>query len=251
MTEWAWEPDDFAALWLGDANDRIPELLRFTSRFAYRNEFEAHRATVRERYDSDEFEQIQLALHTLNTSVMKIEILGGTTKYKGSDGTQRVYRIVGARNLYHAAVLYQFTQGDTDGRIRLRLCRPESLAAALAAPIPQRDPGTSAPITVHPADLRDGQNGLTRNTPRERYLDLVNGPVDGGGSASLLVGAFHADVRPSNVVQWYDLPDGRYAETRAEQITVRPLHTRDLVTRFDSWIERALQRLREDELDSW
>ncbi|MBF4999773.1 ESX secretion-associated protein EspG [Nocardia sp. BSTN01] len=247
MTEWTWEPDDFAALWLGDANDRIPGLLRFTSRFAFRDEFEAHRSTVRQRYGVDEFERIQLALHTLNTSDMRIEIFGGTTKYKGSDGTQRVYRIIGARNLYHAAVLHQFTQGDVDGRIRLRLCRTDTFTAQLAATIPPCEPGTKAPITVHPADLRDGRNGLTRNTPRERYLTMINGPVGGGGSATLHVGAFNADVQPSNAVQWYDIPDGRYIETRGEHITVRPVDAGDLGVRFNFWIDCALQRLREDE----
>ncbi|AHH21066.1 EspG family protein [Nocardia nova SH22a] len=251
MTEWSWEPDDFAALWLGDANDRFPGLLRFTSRFPTRDEFELHRTTVRERYSTDEFELIQVALHTLTTSDMRIEIMGGTTKYKGSDGRQRVYRIIGARNVDRAAVIHQLTQGDRDGLIRLRLCRPEDLPTRVAATIPPCAPGNAPPLTVHPADLRDGRNGLTRNTPRERYLTMIEGPVNGGGSATLHVGPFNSDVKPSNVVQWYDIPDGRYSEVRTEHITVRPASAQDLGTRFDAWIERALQRLREDESDTW
>ncbi|WP_433603710.1 hypothetical protein ACQPXH_04075 [Nocardia sp. CA-135953] len=51
----------------GPANDRFPNPLRFTSRFAHRDDFEAGRVTMRERYSRDEFEEIQLALQTLTT----------------------------------------------------------------------------------------------------------------------------------------------------------------------------------------
>ncbi|ATL67391.1 ESX secretion-associated protein EspG [Nocardia terpenica] len=251
MVEWIWETDDFAALWLSDANDRIPSLLRYTSRFAYRDDFAAHRVTVRQRYGDEEFEQIQLALHTLTNSDMRIEILGGTSRYKDSDGSQRVYRIIGARNLYHAAVLYQFTQGEIDGRIRLRLCRPEDLATRLSGIVPPRNPGAQPPITVHPSDLRDGRTGLTKNTAVERYQRLLNGPADGGGSAALHVGPFNTDPKPSNVVQWYDLADGRYIELRHEHITVRPVSARDIAARFTAWIDRALQREREEGDGVW
>lgn len=50
MAEWTWEPDDFAALWFNPANDRFPNPLRFTSRFTYRDDFDIHRVTMRERY---------------------------------------------------------------------------------------------------------------------------------------------------------------------------------------------------------
>jgi hypothetical protein len=251
MAEWIWEPDDFMALWLSDANDRFPDMLRLRSRFAFRDDYDAHRIAVRQRYSQDELEQIQLAIDTVTNCDMRIEILGGTNRYKGSDGSQRVYRMIGARNSFHAAVLYQFTQGETDGRIRLRPCRPENLAAQLAAAVPARDPGAQQPLTVHPADLRSGRPSVTGKSPHERYRRIVEGPIDGGGSAGLLVGRMNSSPPPSNVVQWYDLPDGRYLETRAEHITVRPAAAQDLAARFDGWIQHALQRLREDEYENW
>ncbi|MBO0856412.1 MAG: ESX secretion-associated protein EspG, partial [Nocardia sp.] len=127
MSEWSWEPDDFAALWYSDANDRIPNILRYTSRFEFVDEFEANRIAVRNRYDTDEFERIQLALHTLSASDMRIAVLGGTNRYKGSEGIQREYRIIGARTDHHAAILHQFTQAGREGLFRLRLCRSENL----------------------------------------------------------------------------------------------------------------------------
>ncbi|WP_024805463.1 ESX secretion-associated protein EspG [Nocardia sp. BMG51109] len=252
MTEWAWEPDDFAALWFSDANDRIPGLLRYTSRFAYRDDFERHGPTVRDRYGTDEFEQIQLTLHTLTASDMRIEIFGGTTRYREADGTTpRMYRIIGARTMYHAAVLHQFTQGDIDGRIKLRLCRPDDLAARLVATVPAREAGTEQPVTVHPADLRDNRRSATGTSAAERYRRLLDRPVDGNGSAQLLVGAFNADPAPANGVLWCDFEDGRYLQTRDEHVTVRPVGAQDLASRFDAWIDRAVQRMREDQYETW
>ncbi|MBF6174654.1 ESX secretion-associated protein EspG [Nocardia blacklockiae] len=251
MSEWVWEPDDFAVLWFSDANDRIPGLLRYTSRFALRDDFERHRSTVRARYDSDEFERIELALHTLTTSDMRIEIFGGTSRYQGSDGTVRMYRIIGARNMYHAAILHQFTQGEIDGRIRLQLCHPDTLASRTAAVVPAREPGTHPPLTVHPDDVRDGRRSSTGNSAAERYRRLLSGPADGNGSAELLVGPFNTDPQPSNEVQWCDLPDGRYLRTQGEHLTLRPATTQDLAAHFHAWFERAIALQREQEYEPW
>ncbi|QIS19549.1 DUF1644 domain-containing protein [Nocardia terpenica] len=80
---------------------------------------------------------------------------------------------------------------------------------------------------------------------------MLNGPADGGGSAALHVGPFNTDPKPSNVVQWYDLADGRYIELRHEHITVRPVSARDIAARFTAWIDRALQREREEGDGVW
>src|SRR6266702_2844009 len=183
-------------------------------------------------HSPDEYEQIQLAIHTLTNCNMRIEILGSTRKYKGSDGTQRAYRVVGAHTPGHAAVLFQQTQGDRDGRIRLRLCRTENLPAALLPTIPPRNPGTQQPLTLHPADLNDRRESLTGNAPHERYRRMLEGPIDGGGTAALIPGLLNADPPPWHQLQWYDLPDGRYAELRAPQITVRPATPQAFTTRF-------------------
>jgi len=251
MAEWAWEPDDFAALWFSDANDRIPGLLRFTSRFVYRDDFELHRPAVRGRYNADELEQIDLALHTLTTSDMRVEILGHTTKYQGSKGASREYRIIGARNLHHATVIYQLTEGERDGRIRVHSCRPEHLGARLVAVIPPRDPGAQPPITVHPKDIRDNRQSATASTPAERYRRLLARRIDGNGTAAFLQAPIHADPTPAHEVAWCDFDDGRYLQVRADHITIRPATPKDLSARFNAWFESARQRLREDEYDRW
>lgn len=169
MAEWTWEPDDFAALWFSPANDRFPNPLRFTSRFPYRDDFDAHRVTVRERYSRDELEEIQLALHTLTTSTMRVEIFGGTTQHKNPKGGIRVYRVVGARNDHRAMSLAQATFGDFIGPIRCRLFPVDHLTAQLSSALPPCKPGTQPPDTFHPDDLYGRPNGhlesISRNTP--------------------------------------------------------------------------------------
>ncbi len=250
MAEWAWDGDDFAALWFSDARDRIPNLLRYTSRFPYRSEVDRHRAQVARRYDLDETERIELAMHTLQTSDMRIEIFGSTTKYKGSTGSDRAYRIIGGRNTYHAAILYQTTEGETDGRIRLRMCRPGDLPAQLVATVFPCEPGSQQQITVHPNDIRNPRRSQTGNTPPERYQRLMS-TLHGAGSGQLRVGAFNTYPEPANMLQWFDAADGRYVEIRSENITLRPAAPQDLAARFGAWMDNILKRLREDEYERW
>ncbi|PXX60284.1 ESAT-6 protein secretion system EspG family protein [Nocardia tenerifensis] len=258
MAEWTWEPDDFAALWYSDAHDRIPSPLRYTSRFALRDEFAAHRRAVLDRYTADELEEIQLALHTLGTSELRIEILGGTSKHKNSTGPDdlREYRIIGARNAYHAVTLMQGGTATEHGPIRVRLFGPESLPARIVQSIPSCAPGGAAPATFHPDDLaprRDGHlEDATHQSPRERYQRLLGRPADGGGTAVLLTAPLHTHAQPSNVLQWHDITgDGRYTELRGSHITVRPTAPADLATQFTAWIDRARKRLEDAREDAW
>ncbi|MET7772926.1 ESX secretion-associated protein EspG [Nocardia sp. NPDC005366] len=256
MPEWTWDSEDFAALWYGEANDRFPRPLKYLSRFAVENDFQRHRELVRARYDTDELEQIMLAMHTLSESDMRIEILGGTRKHRDSTGDVKQYRIVGARNPFHAVVAFQAVRGEDNGPIRLRTCRPESLASQITKSIPPCSPGSRPPATFHPGDLRSSQGTYlrdnARNTPREQYRRLLGRPADGGGSAGLLVGPLHSRPDASNTVQWYDITDdGRYTEIHAQHITVRPTTPAELTATFTTWLADAVQRARELEDQHW
>nr|WP_198428280.1 ESX secretion-associated protein EspG [Nocardia bovistercoris] len=245
-----WEPDDFAALWYGHAHDRFPSPLRYTSRFTTRDEARAHRTAVRARYSAAELDEIRLATHTLGTSRVRVEILGGTCRHKRSTGRDdlREYRIIGARTDYHAVTLMQSGTEHEHGPIRLRLLRPEQLPTRVAAEIPSCAPGKAAPETFHPDDLDPPRDRYlrdnARNTPRERYRRLVARPADGGGTAVLLTGLPHAQSAPSEVMQWHDITDdGRYTELRGTHITVRPTTFADLGAHFTNWFDKAWQRL--------
>ncbi|MBF6436875.1 ESX secretion-associated protein EspG [Nocardia cyriacigeorgica] len=248
MSEWRWDPDDFAALWYSDAHDRFPRPLRYVSRFRFLGEVAAHREKVRTGYDGDELERIQLAFHTLAESDFRIEILGGTTKTKR--GREGEYRVVGASTTYQAATLSQTAIDGVDGPITCRLFRPEQLPNRLTAALPACAPGTHPAATFHLADLeqRSEQRSFAHRTPREEYQRLALRPADGGGNAGLLVGPLHARPDPWYAFQWFDLTgDGRYLEQRnREQLNVRPAAPQMFTEMFTNWIVRARKRLRED-----
>ncbi|QIS10350.1 ESX secretion-associated protein EspG [Nocardia arthritidis] len=258
MAEWSWDPDDFAALWFSDAYDRFPDPLQYTSRFEFRDGFAAHRKVVHARYSRDERYEIQAALDTLGRAELRIEIIGGTSKHKNSTGPGdvREYRIVGARTRFGAVVMSQYGADPDYGPIRVRTFSSESLPSRLAASLPACPPGSGKPLMLHPDDLRPRRDGymedVARNTPREQYQRLVNRPTDGGGTAVLLAGPFHANTKPWNVLTWRDISkDGRYTEQRAEHITVRPTTVPDLTATFTTWIDRAQSRLADKNKEPW
>ncbi|MGK8490371.1 ESX secretion-associated protein EspG [Nocardia asiatica] len=258
MAEWTWEPDDFAALWYGDAHDRIPGPLRYTSRFAFRDDFDAHRAAVWQRYSADELDEINAAFHTLGDSDLRIEILGGTCKHKNTTGPHdiREYRILGARDAYRAVVLSQAGNQREHGPIRVRMFPADQLPARLVNAIPPCAPGGEKPAMFHPHDLTSRRDTYlqdnARNTPREQYQRLLGRPVDGGGTAVLITAPLHTRTKPTKVLQWHDISDdGRYTEHRADHITVRPTTPTDLTTHFTTWIAQALDRLEATRSETW
>ena len=251
MAEWSWDPDDFAVLWYSEANDRFPHPLRYTSRLASNDEVAAHRAAVRGRYDVEEIERIELALHTLTASDLRIEI-GGESTVLGK-GKSREYRVLGARTDFHAVMLTQTAGEGVDGPVRCRLFPVDQLAGRVAAILPSVPPGNAAPDTFHVRDLQSNTVGATRNSPRERFERLTRGPFDGSAAAGLFAGYLHNRPDPWYTLGWFDAAgDGRYLQQQTrEHLTVRPVAAQDLTRHFDTWIERARQRLRADELDVW
>lgn len=242
MDEWSWEPDDFAALWYGNVKDWMPNLLRYTSRFRDNDQLTAHGVAVRRRLGTDKLETISYALHIVTKSLLRIEILGGTNQLDDSAGKETEYRIIGAHAPDCAAVLHQFTESTSDGRIHLRLCPLEELPARLTDIIPARDPGTKPLLSVHPDDLKANRPSVDGRAPHERYRRLRQGPIHGGGTAVLRTGAYNTNPPPHYGVHWYDLPDGRYLEYRTDYINIRPLATKDLTVRITGWIDRALNQ---------
>ncbi|WP_433758777.1 ESX secretion-associated protein EspG [Nocardia sp. CA-135398] len=185
---------------------------------------------VRERYGRDE--EIQLALHTLTTCAVRIEILGGTTRYEGS--SVQVYRVVGASTGDHAMSLAQTTFGDADGPIRCRLFPTDHLPAQLVESLPPCKPGTQPQATEDLSDRPDSDTSL------DRYRRLLHRPADGGGSALLYTGPVGKPDKPLAAIQWHDITNcGRYTELHDQYRTALPTTATDLVAHFTTWIARA------------
>ncbi|MEU4315595.1 ESX secretion-associated protein EspG [Nocardia sp. NPDC024068] len=257
MSEWTWEPDDFAALWYSDAYDRFPSPLRYTSRFAFNDEARAHRIAVRERYSPEERAVIQVALDTLGTSGLQIAIFGGTAAHKRSTGRGdiRNYRVVGARTENHAVTMSQAGSAADFGSIQVRLFRPEQLAARLVAALPGCAPGAAEPATFHPADIESRKEQFEdpqRARARDRYRKLLRREADGGGCAVLRIGRFDAETEPVRGLEWHDITgDGRYTEQRGTHVTVRPATPAEFTRHFSSWLDLAWQRWEEQRAEAW
>lgn len=250
MAEWNWETDDFAALWLGEARDRLPRPLFYTSRFPGANEAAAHRSAVRNQYHGEEAELIQLTFHTLDTAELRIQVTGESTTL--GNGKPRQYRVLAARNLHHAVMLSQTVTDGVHGRIRARLFGTEQLASRLARLLPSSPAGRCAKETFHLEDLRRPRPAGYGRTPRERY-DQQFRRTDGGGTAGLLTGPVNTFPEPWYAAQWLDVADdGRYLQQRTrEHLSVRPADAGTLTALFSGWIDRAWDRLHEDEYQNW
>ncbi len=250
MSEWTWEPDDFAALWLNDAHDRFPGPLGYTSRFPTVEEAQAHRAAVHARYDRDETELIQLAFHTLSNCDLQIRIVGESTRIGGN--RRRMYRLLAAQTAHHAVLLSQTVTDDVEERIRCRLFRPDNLPSRIANLFPEFPAGRSPSQTFHIDDITPGRRGREdgyRDSPGKQFQRLLAMPRDGGGIVELLPGPLNARAESWYNAQWFDIVDeGRYLARRdREQVHVRPATGDDLRALFTNWIDRTLTRQRERE----
>ena len=250
---WTWEPDTFAAHWFSEGNDRMPAPLRYRSRFPTLDGFDAHRDAVRAAHDAEERERIALLVHTLAHCDMRIEILCGSVKHRGGDGsTRKDLRLVGARTHAHAAVLSQTAVHGTDSDIRAQLVRADQLPAVLAAALPPCEPGRDKPVTFDLGDVKPAApTGYVPDTdprnPRQQFSQLARRPADGGGHAILRLGNFHAAHNRHRALQWFDITsDGRYLEQRNRtHLELRPATAQGFTAVFAGWIEQAQRILRE------
>ncbi|MFC4377508.1 ESX secretion-associated protein EspG [Nocardia halotolerans] len=249
MSEWTWEPDDFAALWLNDAHDRFPSPLGYTSAIPTISEERAHRAAVHARYDDDEIELIQLAFHTLSNCDLQIRIVGESTRLGGN--RRRTYRLLAAQTAHHAVLLSQTVTDNVEERIRCRLFRPDNLPGRIAKLVPEFSAGRSSNQTFHLDDIAPARRGghvSYGESPGKQFERFLAQSRDGIGIAELLPGPFGTRSGPWYSAQWFDFSDdGRYVLRRnREQVQVRPATGDDLRTLFANWIDRTLSRLREN-----
>ncbi|MFD5178528.1 ESX secretion-associated protein EspG [Nocardia sp. NPDC058379] len=247
MSEWTWEPDDFAALWINDARDRFPSPLGYTSAIPTVSEERAFRAAVHARYDHEEHELIQLAFHTLSDCVLQIRIVGESTRLGGN--RRRMYRLLAAQTAHHAVLLSQTVTDDVEERIRCRLFRPDNLPGRIAKLLPEFGPGRTASQTFHLDEVTRRGGNSSRDTPRTPIERLLGMPRDGVGIAELLPGPLEARSESWYSAQWFDITgDGRYLVRRdRDQAQIRPIAGDDLRALFGNWIDRTLTRLRERE----
>ncbi|MFD4431527.1 ESX secretion-associated protein EspG [Nocardia sp. NPDC058497] len=250
MPSWTFDPETFAAHWYSDANDRFPRPLKYLSRYRTEDEFSQFRSRVRAEVQPSDREEIDLAMFTLATAPIRIEVLGCTVRHRASTDADdsKEYRIIGARDHHRAVLAFQGGRSDEYGDFRLRLFAPDGLPAQLDSAIPACGPGKQSPATFDPRDLEPRDDAYfddaARDSPREKYQRMLGTRGDGYGIARLYVGIGQSPADHAGVLRWFDVTnDGRYTETRGQHVSVRAATRDDLTTRFAAWVDRADRQL--------
>jgi len=249
MTTWSLDDEEFAALWFGAANDRMLYPLDYLSRFSHVNERDEFWARVRDDWSEhgrlkwDEVDLLTRAFAVLTDPQAWAELHGI------NDKTGPI-RVAAARHDQHAALAVQFI---TRPRIEVSIISADRLPAALATLLPRCPAGTAAPETFDAADLRPDRQPIVRytneSTPLDRYERLLHRPSTGAGLVTVFRGPRHtgpAPARKVGTVRWYDFEsDGRYMETGARKLTVRPANTASLQAATARLLDHAITEYHE------
>ncbi|MEV0294902.1 ESX secretion-associated protein EspG [Nocardia sp. NPDC050710] len=253
MATWSLDPEEFAALWFGPANDRMLHPLTYLSRFTHVNERDEYWTRVRHewsdrgRLDWDESDLLTRTFAVLTEPEAWVEVHGSC------EGVGPI-RIAAARHDRHAAVAVQFTKRP---RIDVSIISAENLPTALAKLLPDRPPGQRGPETFHTDDLDPTKQPIVRytndSTPLERYRRLLDLPGSGAGLITVLRGPRYSTSAPPRrigTVRWFDTRDGRYLETGSSNRTVRPATISTLRDALTRMLDHAINEYREytDEL---
>ncbi|WP_169593571.1 ESX secretion-associated protein EspG [Antrihabitans stalactiti] len=226
MRTWTLPAEDFAALWFGPANDRMPFPFRFLSRFALADEYEAHRTKTRDTFSADRFEDLHHALHIIAEPRARIEVYGRR-------GEREELRILGCIDGRPGVVASQRRGGD----ITLQLVSAEKVAGLVVDRLPEAGPGSKRVQRFATSALADDAPFVMRTdgvSEKARYAKIVNAPRASEGTLSVYAGPRHGDQRVTGTVRWYDLVgDGRYLETRTrDTIEVKPAALNDILARI-------------------
>ncbi|MFD3596764.1 ESX secretion-associated protein EspG [Nocardia sp. NPDC058640] len=252
MTEWTFDPDEFAIHWYSDAVDRFPRPLRYTSRFPYQEEFDNYSAKLLAAYDRDELIMIRRAIDTATSATFRIQISGSTTKTR--DNTTAAYRVHATRTDFQAVVISQINRDGNDGPITVNFGRPEDLPRNLITCLPKASPGTHPPATFHTRDLNPQRDSyfedVAHNSPSERARRFFNRPTDGRGGAALYLGGILDRPKAQHSTEWHDFTDdGRYTITRnCDDLNVNPATPQGQASQLSQWIDAAV-RINQPDLD--
>lgn len=237
MGRWELESDEFAALWLGPANDVFPPPLRYQSRHKLLVEWEHARDETLRRHQHPEFDALRAALAVLSAPRAWVEVVGAT---EDAGGEIRV-RMLGATDETGAVVaVQQPTPARTPtGNITLHSGAAAELPTMLAHALPSTDRGTHDGGLFSRADVEPPTDHATPS--RQRYEAIVAVPRDLTLRARSYAGPAWSAVTPVAEFQVLDVSDdGRYLRHGRDPIVISPATAPDLTTQFRSALADAL-----------
>jgi hypothetical protein len=237
------DSDRFAALWLGQANEALPDPLMYTSRFRFLDGWEAFRGQTRLEYGTPEFAELHAALEVMAATRVAAYAVGAT-----STGGVTVRMLGCCAGAAAVVASQQPASGRGSGDVVVRSGRAEELAVMLARSMPPARPGRRAGGRFYRSDVEPGTQHLLRQamglSPVEEYRKIVHAPRTltvvvrgrgGPGWAAEEVAGFEVfDVAS----------DGRYLRHGHDPVTIAPAAAPDLAALFRTTLARAAEAVR-------
>jgi hypothetical protein len=241
---WELESDEFAALWLGPANDVFPPPLRYQSRHKLLVEWENARHHTLQHYRPAEFDSLRAALAVLTAPLARVEVVGTT---EDSGGEIRVRMLGASDNTGAVVALQRHTPARSPtGNIVLRSGPAGRLPMMMARSLPSTVPGKQEGGVFYRADVerradRSVLAPVTGATAMERYEAIVAVPRDLTIRARSYPGPAWSTPTPVAEFQVFDVSDdGRYLRHGRDPIVISPVTAPDLTEQFRSALDGAL-----------
>ncbi|WP_109527898.1 MULTISPECIES: ESX secretion-associated protein EspG [Nocardia] len=242
MSQWTLSAEQFAAAWFGTGLDRLPFPFRFTSRFPGMREYQEYQEQFRSELARDDHVPLHRALRVLSHPEWRVELFGVDDRRDGAE----MRGVAGATRTGAGVIAFQNPAAD-GGKVRLRRCRGDQLAAELIRALPDPPPGTALEKTYLLDDLATDRPDPFDNDParavQERYRRFWHQPSTTRGTATVLRGPRNGDAQRIGRIRWIDTEDGRYCEIPANRaLMIRPATGADITRYLNETIVRARAR---------
>ncbi|NLG55155.1 MAG: ESX secretion-associated protein EspG [Rhodococcus sp.] len=240
---WGLTATQFAALWRGTGQDRLPYPFRIVSQAATAAEHESIQRAERDRFADPEFDVLQAALLILAEPELRIEISGHLVAEDSGRqrGTRVPLRMMGAVQRGYGLVAVQHPDVDGhSGNIVMRGCEPYDIPRQLIAQLPDVDAGRARPVTIrrNSSQLPATIDPAIAQSRRD-FEGVLNRVESSQGVVTVHRGS-RLDSHRVGGVAWRDIiGDGRYlifGDSELSQVTVQPGSSWDLLANVTSTV---------------
>ncbi|MFD4430969.1 ESX secretion-associated protein EspG, partial [Nocardia sp. NPDC058497] len=217
---------EFEILWSAYGRDRLPYPLQSHTDISDFDDLKRDRERAAESLLTKYDPMIERALDTLLHPDARLESKG----FAGQD-SPRIIRFHGAIRGEGGAALAQ-EPGSTDntgGDVVLTWCGADNLAEVAVSALPERGPGTLAPLEIPRSRIADEDEHFEYRKGALSAVDQLDRvfrrPRSGHGEIAAYSGGA-VDARPTTPERtfwWMDYPDGRYYVRTGDPIIAEPL----------------------------
>ncbi|MFD9546198.1 ESX secretion-associated protein EspG [Nocardia salmonicida] len=241
---------EFEILWAAYGRDRLPYPIQFRTDISDFDELKRFRDSAVESLLAKYDPSIERALGTLMNPDARLESKG----IVGHDHPQ-IIRFVGAIHGDAGATLTQNPgpADDIGGDVVLTWCNADQVAEAAVAVLPERQPGTRAPLEIPRERISAEDEHFEFRAGAVSAMDQIDRMFrrsrSGHGEIAAFAGAA-PDARPATPERtfwWMDYSDGRYYARTGDPIIAEPLDSNRMTAGIHQMLRRAQRRHRENQ----